>query len=115
MGALSEYFRKNFSVLRTGHPVFFWCFRKKKNLFENVDNLSAYSEESPFGILKNIGGKIVILDLDDQSSMTFYHHIEELNKVDWRYFKKFRVFARCKKNKKENREYLIFVRNIKKM
>ena len=54
---------------------------------------------SPFGILKNIGGKIAILDLDDQSSMTFYH-IEELNKVDWRYFKKFKGVYVDKKIKK---------------
>ena len=47
--------------------------------------------------------------------MTFYHHIEELNKVDWRYFKKFKGVYVDKKIKKENREYLIFVRNIKKM
>ena len=115
MGALSEYFRKNFSVLRTGHPVYsFGVLGKKKNLFENVDNFSAYSEDSPFGILKNINGKIAILDLDDQSSMTFYHHIEESNNVDWRYFKKFKGTYINKKNKVENKEYAIFVRKIKK-
>ena len=90
MGLLSEFFRKNFSTIRTGHPVYsFGAYGKKANFFKNINNFSAYSADSPFGILRKLDGKIAILDLDDQNSMTFYHHIEEQNNAHWRFLKKF--------------------------
>ena len=55
MGVLTEIFRNKYSICRTGHPVYsFGIFGKKSYLFENINNYSAYSEESPFGILKTI-------------------------------------------------------------
>ena len=33
--------------------------------------------------------KIAIIDLPDQKSMTFYHYVEEMMSVDWRFFKNF--------------------------
>ncbi len=113
MGALSERFRVKYSQLRTGHPVYsFGVYGEKKEYFENIDNYSAYSEDSPFGVLKNLDGKIAILDLEDQNSMTFYHHIEELNNVNWRYFKKFKGVYVDKNGVKQEKEYSIFVRKI---
>ena len=113
MGILSERFRTKYSKYRTCHPVYsFGVYGKKKNYFSNIDNYSAYGESSPFGILKNLNGKIAILDLEDQNSMTFYHHIEEINNAHWRYFKKFKGVCENKNGIKENKEYSIFVRKI---
>jgi aminoglycoside 3-N-acetyltransferase len=113
MGILTELFRKKYSSCRTGHPVYsFGVFGKKKKYFENIDNFSAYGEESPFAVLKRFGGKIAILDLEDQDSMTFYHHIEEINNVPWRYNKIFNGLCVDKNGKKKNKEYSIFVRKI---
>ena len=72
MGALSEVARNNSGAVRTGHPVYsFVAIGFNSLAFNGVDNRSAYSDESPFGILKRMNGKIASLDLDDQSSMTF--------------------------------------------
>ena len=102
MGVLTEQFRKKYSSCRTGHPVYsFGVFGKNKKYFENIDNFSAYGEESPFGILKRLDGKIAILDLEDQNSMTFYHHIEEINDVHWRYAKNFKGLYVDKMEKKQ--------------
>ena len=43
-----------------------------------MNNISAYYEESPFAFLARVEGKIASLDLEDQGSMTFYHHVEEM-------------------------------------
>ncbi len=113
MGVMSEEFRNNFSEIRTGHPVYsFGIFGKKKNLFKNLDNFSAYSEESPFGILKKINGKIAVIDLEDQHSMTFYHHIEEVNNAHWRYHKIFKGDYVNIKREKSLKKYSIFVRRL---
>jgi aminoglycoside 3-N-acetyltransferase len=113
MGILTECFRVKYSNYRTSHPVYsFGVYGEKQQLFSEIDNYSAYSEESPFGILKNLNAKIAILDLEDQNSMTFYHHIEEVNNVSWRYFKKFKGICENKNGKRINKEYSIYVRKI---
>ncbi len=58
-------------------------------MFRGVKNFSGYGEDSPFGILHRLGGKIGVLDLPDNSSMTFYHYVEESLDVSYRYHKIF--------------------------
>lgn len=113
MGILTEQFRKKYSSCRTGHPIYsFGVFGKNKNYFENIDNYSAYGEDSPFEVLKKLNGKIAILDLEDQNSMTFYHHIEEINNAHWRYAKKFEGLYVDKNGNKTKKEYSVFVRKL---
>ena len=113
MGVLTEYFRKNFNIIRTGHPIYsFAAYGKKTNYFLDLDNYSGHSEESPFGILKKLNGKIAILDLDDQHSMTFYHHVEEINRVSYRYFKKFSGNYIDRKQVQKNKTYALYVRKL---
>jgi aminoglycoside 3-N-acetyltransferase len=113
MGILTECFRVKYCKYRTSHPIYsFGVYGEKQQLFSEIDNYSAYSEESPFGILKNLNAKIAVLDLEDQDSMTFYHHIEEVNNVPWRYFKKFKGVCENKDGKKINKECSIYVRKI---
>ena len=113
MGILTEFFRKNFKILRTGHPIYsFAVIGKEYKKFSNVDNYSGYAENSPFGILKKLNGKIAILDLEDQNAMTFYHHVEEVHKVEYRYFKKFTGNYVDKKLNEKSKTYSLFVRNL---
>ena len=113
MGILTEFFRVNYNIIRTGHPIYsFAVYGKNSKHFQNIDNYSGYSEDSPFGILKRLDGKIAVLDLDDQHSMTFYHHIEEINKVEWRYFKLFKGMYIDKNFIQSEKEYSLFVRKI---
>ena len=113
MGALTEYFRKNFNIVRTGHPIYsFAVYGKKISNFLNLDNYSGHSEESPFGILKKLNGKIAVLDLEDQDSMTFYHHVEEVNQVNYRYFKKFKGNYVDKNQISKSKTYALYVRKL---
>ncbi|TDA70079.1 MAG: hypothetical protein D9V47_03140 [Clostridia bacterium] len=61
-----------------GHPIYsFAVIGALSERFHGVDNFSGNGAGSPFGILCELDGKIAVLDLDDQNSMTFYHHIEQ--------------------------------------
>lgn len=114
MGILTERFRTDYEILRTKHPVYsFAVIGKDANKFKK-NNFSAYGKESPFQVLKDLNGKIAILDLPEQNSMTFYHHIEEINNVEWRYHKTFEGIYEDFENKKSKQKYSIFVRDLDK-
>jgi aminoglycoside 3-N-acetyltransferase len=113
MGALTEFGRIHNGSVRTGHPIYsFAVIGYKKADFEGVDNESGYAENSPFGILKRLDGKIASLDLEDQDSMTFYHHVEEVKKVDYRYFKTFKGRYIDYDGVMKDKSYKLFVRKI---
>jgi len=115
MGLISELVRKNPLSVRTGHPVYsFAVIGLNKNLFENLDNEDAFSIYSPFKIIHNLNCKIAIMDLPDSKSMTFYHYIEQMNLVKYRFIKKFSFKYNNLNNEILNKEYSIFVRDLEK-
>lgn len=90
MGALTEFARLDPRFRRTKHPIYsFAVSGPHTESFVALTNLSALGDDGPFGLLRQLNGKIAVLDLDDQNSMTMYHHIEEVMKVDYRYLKSF--------------------------
>jgi aminoglycoside 3-N-acetyltransferase len=113
MGALTEAARVRSATVRTGHPVYsFAALGKRKDLFYGVDNFSGYGADSPFGILHDQGGKIAVLDLPDQESMTFYHYVEESMSVDYRFHKQFSGQYTDLDGSTRQRAYGLFVRNL---
>ena len=115
MGALTEAGRLHKDAVRTGHPIYsFAVIGNKSNQFKGVDNLSGYADDSPFGILKRLNGKIASLDLEDQNSMTFYHHIEEIKNVNYRYFKTFTGNYIDWNGVLSEKAYKLFVRDIER-
>ena len=113
MGALTEVGRVHQGAVRTGHPIYsFAVIGYKSAEFKGIDNESGYAEDSPFGILKRLNGKIASLDLDDQNSMTFYHHIEEIKRVDYRYFKTFTGKYIDWHGHVSDKSYKLFVRDL---
>lgn len=115
MGALTEAARKHPSAIRTGHPIYsFAAIGAKADSFSNIDNFSGYGADSPFAVLHELKGKIAVLDLPDQNSMTFYHHVEEMLEVDYRYHKVFSGNYIDSLGNEKIKEYGLFVRNIEK-
>lgn len=113
MGSFTEAVRKWPGAKRTGHPIYsFAIIGKKKDLFESVDNFSGYGPDSPFAILHRLGGKIGIIDLPDQNSMTFYHYVEESNNAPYRYHKTFTADYTGWDGVVQQKTYGLFVRNI---
>jgi aminoglycoside 3-N-acetyltransferase len=90
MGALTEAGRTHPEAVRTGHPIYsFAVLGNGRERFRGLKNFSGYGADSPFAILHKAGGKIAVLDLPDQHSMTFYHYVEESMSVDYRFHKQF--------------------------
>lgn len=115
MGALTEAGRLHPAAVRTGHPIYsFAAIGANASRFAEVDNYSGYGPDSPFAILRELDGKIGVIDLPDQNSMTFYHHVEELCGVDYRYHKSFRGPYTNWHGHEAEKEYGLFVRNIEK-
>ncbi|MBU1158561.1 MAG: AAC(3) family N-acetyltransferase [Candidatus Thermoplasmatota archaeon] len=113
MGILTETARVYPGAVRTGHPIYsFAAIGHTAHLFRDVDNFSGYGIDSPFGMLRELDGKIAVLDLDDQNSMTFYHHIEEMNEVPYRFHKQFEGDYTDVHGKTDRRTYGLFVRRL---
>ena len=90
MGALTEAARQYPHAVRTGHPIYsFAVLGKESDRFKNLYNYSGYGEDSPFSIIQELNGKIAVIGLSDQNSMTSYHYVEEQNQVEYRYYKEF--------------------------
>ncbi len=90
MGALSETARKAYDRNRTGHPFYsFSCFGRCTDELQGRINLDAFGTDSPFALIHQAGGKVAVLDLDDQHSITFYHYVEQCLNVPYRYKKPF--------------------------
>jgi len=115
MGSLTNVGRLHPLAIRTGHPIYsFAAIGGCSGKFKGVDNFSGYGNDSPFAMLRDLNGKIAVLDLPDQNSMTFYHHVEEMNNVPYRYHKVFKGEYIDSNGNSETRTYGLFVRNIEK-
>lgn len=115
MGALTEAGRTHPLAIRTGHPIYsFAVIGAESQRFEKVNNFSGYGGDSPFAILREMGGKIAVLDLPDQNSMTYYHYVEEMHEVDYRYHKTFTGSYIDALGNTGPKTYGLFVRNIEK-
>jgi aminoglycoside 3-N-acetyltransferase len=113
MGALTEVARLRPDAKRSGHPIYsFVAIGKYAGRFEAINNVSGYGADSPFALLRELDGKIAVLDLPDQKSMTFYHHVEEMHEVDYRFHKTFIGKYTDAGGKMQERSYGIYVRNI---
>jgi aminoglycoside 3-N-acetyltransferase len=113
MGALTEAGRKHSLAVRTGHPIYsFVVIGLMAEKFQVINNFSGYGEDSPFAMLRELNGKIAVLDLPDQNRMTFYHHVEEMHEVDYRYHKKFTAEYTDESGLTGLRTYGLFVRNV---
>ena len=115
MGSLTEAGRLHPDAVRTGHPIYsFAAIGARAERFRGLNNFSGYGEDSPFAILRELDGKIAVLDLPEQGSMTFYHHIEEMHQVPYRYHKTFSGEYTDQHGMTEVRTYGLIVRDLEK-
>jgi aminoglycoside 3-N-acetyltransferase len=113
MGALTEAGRLYPGSVRTGHPIYsFAVIGAQAGRFSGITNFSGYGADSPFALLRQLGGKIGVLNLPDQHSMTFYHHVEEMCEVPYRYHKRFGGLYTDMAGNTAEREFGLFVRRL---
>jgi len=90
MGILTELVRKNKRAKRVFHPFYsFAILGKHAEMLGSLRYKSAYERDSVFGKLRELDGKIMVIGLSYNDSMTFFHHIEQMEGVDYRFLKQF--------------------------
>lgn len=115
MGEFTECVRRHDGAVRTGHPVYsFAALGYRAQDFADIDNQSGYGKDSPFAKLMELNGKIGILDLQENDSMTFYHFVEEACGISYRYLKAFTGDYTDRSGVTSRRTYMINVRDIER-
>ena len=90
MGALTEVVRMDPRAKRVFHPFYsFAILGKHAEMLGSLRYKSAYERNSIFGKLRDLDGKIMVIGLSYNDSMTFFHHIEQMEGVDYRFLKQF--------------------------
>ena len=90
MGALTEVVRMDPRAKRVFHPFYsFAILGKHAEVLGSLRYKSAYERNSVFGKLRDLDGKIMVIGLSYNDSMTFFHHIEQMEGVDYRFLKQF--------------------------
>lgn len=90
MGALTEIVRMDPRSKRVFHPFYsFAILGKHAEMLGALRYKSAYERNSVFGKLRDLDGKIMVIGLSYNNSMTFFHHIEQMEGVDYRFLKQF--------------------------
>jgi len=90
MGFLTELVRTDPRAKRVFHPFYsFAILGKHAEMLGSLRYKSAYERNSVFGKLRDLDGKIMVIGLSYNNSMTFFHHIEQMEGVDYRFLKQF--------------------------
>ena len=90
MGVLTELVRTDPRAKRVFHPFYsFAILGKHAEMLGSLRYKSSYERNSVFGKLRDLGGKIMVIGLSYTNSMTFFHHIEQMEGVDYRFLKQF--------------------------
>ena len=90
MGVLTELVRKDPLAKRVFHPFYsFAILGKHAEMLGSLRYKSAYERNSVFGKLRDLDGKIIVIGLSYNNSMTFFHHVEQMEGVDYRFLKQF--------------------------
>ncbi len=88
VGILTEYFRKQSDVYRTIHPIFsVGVWGKHRDTFMDISK-DSFGQDSVFGKLHKLKGKIIFLGAPFQSC-TYIHYIEQMHGIPYRYMKTF--------------------------
>jgi aminoglycoside 3-N-acetyltransferase len=90
MGAITNIVREHPEVKRVFHPIYSFAILGKHATYLTEERYrSSFGANSLFGKLRQLDGKIMIIGLSYTNSMTFFHHVEEMEGVDYRYMKDF--------------------------
>jgi aminoglycoside 3-N-acetyltransferase len=90
MGVLTELVRNDPRAKRVFHPIYsFAILGKHAEMLGNLRYKSSYGSDSVFAYLRKLNAKIMVIGLSYTNSMTFFHHIEQMEGVDYRFLKQF--------------------------
>ena len=112
-GSLPKLALKRNDFLRTKHPIYsFAVSGKDKEKLYNIDPKSGWSNNSIFNYLYENNAKNLFIGIDYKQGFTFDHHIEERNKVKYRFYKSFKGEYTDRQKIKSIKNYKMYVRDL---
>jgi aminoglycoside 3-N-acetyltransferase len=115
MGILTELARQDPRSCRVFHPIYsFAIIGKHQQQLCSKRYQSSYGADSVFGQLRELDGKIMVIGLSYNNSMTFFHHVEEMQGVDYRYMKTFSGPVTDWDGSASEQSFTMLVRDIEK-
>lgn len=114
MGAITNLVRENPAAKRVFHPIYSFAVLGKHAEFLTKERYkSSYGANSLFAKLRHLDGKIMVIGLLYNDSMTFFHHVEEMEGVDYRYVKEFTGLVTDEEGHTYKDTFTMLVRDIK--
>ena len=114
MGIISEFVRKDPRSKKVFHPIYpFSIIGKHANELVKHRYKSGYGKDSIFNQLRVLDAKIIQIDKVYKST-TLIHHVEEMMKVGYKYYKDFRGYVIDENGKKYKDTFKLYVRDWEK-
>ena len=115
MGVITNMVREHPKAKRVFHPIYsFSILGKNAEALTQDRYKSSFERNSLFGKLRDVDGKIMIVGLSYTNSMTFFHHVEEMEGIDYRYMKAFSGFVTDENGKTYEDTFTMLVRDLEK-
>jgi aminoglycoside 3-N-acetyltransferase len=115
MGAMTNMVREYPAAKRVFHPIYSFAIIGKHAEFLTQERYkSSYGANSVFAKLRQLNGKIMVIGLLYNDSMTFFHHVEEIEGVDYRYLKEFTGQVTEEGGRSYGGTFTMLVRDIEK-
>jgi len=113
-GSLSQIALERKDFVRTRHPLYSFAVWGKdaKKLYE-MDDANSFVGNTPFAYLhKKENAKMITIDVDLTHCFTFVHYVEEINKVPYRFLKKFTAGYINENQQQKEKTYSMYVRDL---
>ena len=112
MGIISEFVRKDPKSRKVFHPIYpFSIIGKYADELIKHRYKGGYSKDSIFNKLLELDAKIIQIDKVYKST-TLIHHVEEILKVDYKYYKNFTGYVIDENGKKYEDTFNLYVRKL---
>ena len=114
MGIISEFVRKDSRSRKVFHPIYpFSIIGKHADELIKHRYKGGYGKDSIFNQLRVLDAKIIQIDKVYKST-TIIHHVEEILKVDYKYYKDFTGYVIDEDGKKYKDTFNLYVRDWEK-
>ena len=104
-GALAVAAMKRPEFIRTKNPIHsFLAWGEHAEALASLDNKSSFSADSPFAYMKEHQAKMLLIDTSISAAFTFVHHVEEMERVKYRKYRRIIINVGQSDNKTVRRE-----------
>jgi len=96
---------------RTRHPLHsFLVWGRHADDLVSMNNLSSFDKDSPFAFMKNKMAVMLLIDTSITAAFTFVHHVEEMEKVQYRKYRQIWILLDKNDDKPVRKGYLLYAK-----